>query len=226
MFEELALVGKAVPELLLELLAAVMCGSLIGLAPGLKRRAISMRQSVMICFGTVMYVDLASFLIIKNSLDAAEITSNLISQVIIGISIISAGILITGKDKKSAFEISALVWVMGAVGLIIGVNQWLLGLLLTGLFLLILTILKSIENSLDEPHKFTLLKVTVKKDSEELRSHIRNVFEKKGALIQNFHVKTGPAGVMLTITVSNTAEDIRFLIGEVWTIKDVIEVEH
>jgi len=226
MFEELTKFGMIVPGFLVELLVAIICGGLIGLERGVHHKAISLRDNILICIGSVMYMNISELIILGSGEEVVSDPGRIAAQIIIGIGLIGAGVIIREREEGAGLTTAATIWVVGAIGLIIGANQWLLGLLITGLILLIMMVLNSIERNLVKQPRPMLLKMIVRHDGSELRQKVSEILEKEGVQIISFHAENAPVGVKLTIQGSNEPRDIRPLIGKLWTIKDVTDVEH
>lgn len=220
MIEDIAKIADILPNLMMEMLAALVCGGLIGLERGVRNKVAGLRENILICLGVVLFVNLNDLVGGKD-----EYTLIIASIVILGVGMISAGIVLKGSGKAGLAS-AAKLWVVAAIGLIIGLNQWLLGMLVTGLSLLILTLLHSLEKNLVGEPPGMLLKLNVRGDSKELRENIKGILEKYRVNVTGFHVEPAPFGVKLTVQGSSEPEDIRPLIGQIWTLADVTEVEH
>ncbi|MCF7811282.1 MgtC/SapB family protein [bacterium] len=159
--ESLTNVGNFLPEFLIEIIAAILCGGLIGLNRSLHHKAAGIRDNILICLGAVLYMNISKIVAIGepggNSGDPARIAA----QVVTGIGFIGAGVIIQGSDRVAGLTTAATIWVVGAVGLIIGANQVLIGMIATGFILLILVSLHKIED-----HLFLKYDDQKKKESE------------------------------------------------------------
>ncbi len=217
---ELVKVGPILPGLLIEMVVAIVCGGLIGLERGTSERVTGLRENILICLGTVLFVDIA---------DMVEGGSGgfiaLARFAALGVGVISAGVVIQAQGKAGLAG-AAKLWVVAMIGLIIGSGQWLLGMLVTGLILLVLTLLHGIERGLAGRVRGMMLKLTVREDSEPLRRKLRELLEKHGVQVVSFRAEPGPLGMKITLQCSPQPEDVRPLIGSIWTLPGVIEVEH
>lgn len=226
MFEAITKTAIVVPGFLFEMIVAFICGGLIGLAGGTRYRVSSLRNNILICLGIVIYLNIPELISINSDLSIICDPNQIASFMVIGLSIICAGVLISNPNLKSGMQDVSSFWIVGAVGIIIGLNLWLLALLVTGLVLLIMTMLHWLEKGFTEQPDQLLLKLTVRQDSPALRENIRNILEANGVQLMGFHTEQGPTGVKLTIQGSNADEDVRSLIGKLWTVEGVTEVEH
>jgi len=226
MIEEISKTGLIIPSFMLELLVAIICGGLIGLYRGLNQKSIGLRDTILVCLGSTLYMNLYELISIGSDQNISGNPGQFASQVIIGISLIGAAIIMKSKSERSGIMIAVTLWVVAAIGLIIGANQWLLGLMVTGITLFILSTLKGIEKSISGSPRQMLLKLSVKEDTEELRKKLKILFEGSGVQVKSFRSEQGPVAVKLTITGSEEPSDIGLLIGKIWLMKNVINVEH
>ncbi len=226
MFEAITKTAVVVPGFLFEMTVAFICGGLIGLSGGIRHRVSSLRNNILVCLGIVMYLNIPELISLNSDLAIISNPNQMASFLVIGLAIICAGILIGNNKGNYGMQDVSSIWIVGAIGIIIGLDLWLLALLVTGLVLLIMTLLHWLERGFTSQPEQLLLKLTVRQDSPSIRDKIRNVLEANGVQLLSFHAEQGPAGVKLTILGSNDIEDVRSLIGRLWTVEGVTEVEH
>lgn len=226
MIEEITKIGLIPPSLMLEMFIAIICGGLIGLYRGLNQKSIGLRDTILVCLGSALYMNLYELINIGSRLSTVSDPTQLASQVIIGISLLGAAIIIKSKAERSGITIAVTLWIVAVIGLIIGANQWLLGLMVTGITLFILSTLKGIEKSISGSPRQLLLKLSVKADTEGLRTKLKELLESSGVQVKGFRSEIGAGIIKLTITGSEEPANIGLLIGKIWLIKDVTNVEH
>ncbi len=225
MTEELTTIGSMLPGLLAELVAAIVCGALIGLTVDRQRRDLGLRACVLFSIGVVLIVNIPEMLSLKSNQ-----VSDLNLLLTAGIVLIVAGGLGVGLtlrgDQSSGLTGGAALWILAAVNLVIGLNQWLLGFLVTGMAILVWAGLGGIERGMKSAPRQLLLKLTTRQDSRELRDAVKTCLEKRSIKMVSFRADQGPAGVKLTIHADPEPEDLRSLITELWTIPGIKEIEH
>ncbi|MBI4238218.1 MAG: MgtC/SapB family protein [Deltaproteobacteria bacterium] len=109
---------------------AVLCGAIIGIERQLRRKAAGMRTNVMICLGAALYV-LAAELIALRDGTAHMDPSRLAGQVVVGMGFIGAGSIIQSRGRIQGLTSAATMWVVAAIGVLIGLGFPLLGLIVT-----------------------------------------------------------------------------------------------
>lgn len=226
MIEEITEIGILSPDLLIEMFVAIICGGLIGLERGIHKKTAGLRDNILICLGSTLYMNISELVALNSLGDVVSDPGRIAAQVVTGIGFIGAGVIIRDRGSITGLTTAATLWIVAAIGLIIGSNQWLLALLITGISLLTLTLLNSVEKALARKPRPLLLKLIVRQDTPELRLKLKEIIERAGIQVEGFRADNTPVGVRLTLHGSNEPEDIRPLIGELWTVQGVIEVEH
>lgn len=130
-----------IPELLLEvnlisitvrLLLALLCGGILGIERGRKKRPAGFRTYMLVCMGATL-VMLTNLYIIE--LFPGADPARMGAQVISGIGFLGAGtIIVTGKNKVRGLTTAAGLWAAACVGLAIGIGFYagaLIGCFLT-----------------------------------------------------------------------------------------------
>ncbi len=118
---------------LFRLIVAALCGGIIGIERGRKRRPAGFRTHMLVCIGaalamlisqylTMMTVDVWSQLLIKRHLTPGTTdVARLGAQVINGIGFLGAGtIIVTGQQEVKGLTTAAGLWASACMGLCIG----------------------------------------------------------------------------------------------------------
>ncbi|MDP8240811.1 MAG: MgtC/SapB family protein [Candidatus Hatepunaea meridiana] len=224
--EDLAKLGELLPRFIIEILVAIICGGLIGLERGIRKKGTGIRDNILICVSAVLFLIVAEIVKLGSAPDVISITSYVFAGVIIGTAILGAGVIIGNSGDQVSLSTAATTWVIAAIGLIIGTGNYLFGLLITGLILLTLTMLHGIEKHLKERPRPLLLKLVLREDNPEIRKELQDMLERHHIKPDSYRSERGSFGVKITIQALEEPKDIRLLSTDLWTIKGVTEVEH
>ncbi|MBE6690364.1 MAG: MgtC/SapB family protein [Ruminococcaceae bacterium] len=132
---------------------AAICGGVIGLERGRKRRPAGFRTHMLVCIGAALAMLISQYLTMMAQTDWAWIyqklnltptdASRLGAQVINGIGFLGAGtIIVTGQQEVKGLTTAAGLWASACMGLCIGagfVEGALLGCLLISVTIIVLT---------------------------------------------------------------------------------------
>lgn len=224
--DELTRIGGILPGFFLEVIFAIICGGLVGLERGLHHKAAGLRDNILICLGAALYMNLSEFIVILSDSGLNVDPTRIAGQVVTGIGFIGAGVIIQGKGGISGLTTAATIWVVAAIGLLIGADQALLGLMVTGVTLLVLTALHGLEKGFMERPKTVLLKLTAREDTVELRERVQQILEAFKVKTSAFRSEQVLNGYKLTLQCANEPDDVRALVAKLWTVAGIMEVEH
>jgi len=114
------------PAFWLRLGTAILCGGIIGLERQLRGKAAGIRTSILICLGTELFVGLgASF-----SGERVDPT-RVLGQVVTGIGFLGGGVILAREGAVVGVTSAAVIWVLAALGALIGLGHLLAAIVLT-----------------------------------------------------------------------------------------------
>lgn len=117
---------------LLKLALSVLAGSILGIEREIRGKAAGFRTLTLICFGATIFT-MCSYL-----LGVTDNRDRLAANIITGIGFIGAGVIFRTNSSISGITTAASIWVAAAIGMLIGIGEYLMAgvsLLLT-LFIL------------------------------------------------------------------------------------------
>jgi putative Mg2+ transporter-C (MgtC) family protein len=107
-------------------LVAVVCGAIVGYERQLKDKPVGARTSILICLGTQIFVSIgASF-----TTPSADPT-RVVGQVVTGIGFIGGGVILARRGMVIGVTTAATIWVLAAIGVVIGVGHYLSAIMLS-----------------------------------------------------------------------------------------------
>jgi putative Mg2+ transporter-C (MgtC) family protein len=94
---------------------AFFCGTIVGLERQVRGKPAGIRTSVLICLGTCIFVTLSV------SLTGAEADpTRVLGQVVTGIGFLGAGVILTREGAVLGVTSAATIWMLAAIGAVIG----------------------------------------------------------------------------------------------------------
>ena len=97
---------------------AILCGGLVGLERQVRGKPAGIRTSILICMGTQFFVVLGS----SSFPDNADPT-RVLGQVVTGIGFLGAGVILTREGLVVGVTSAAVIWLLAAVGAMIGLGH-------------------------------------------------------------------------------------------------------
>ena len=111
-------------------LIATICGFIIGIDRELKQKVAGIRTNVLICVGCTI-LTVMSFKLVGSD------PGRIIGQIVTGIGFLGGGVIFKSEDKITGVTTAAFIWVMSAIGIMVGYGYTFIPIILTiGLFLL------------------------------------------------------------------------------------------
>ena len=125
---------------------ALLCCTLNGLLIGIERQTrgkpVGIRTSILVISGTYFFMAMAVSLS-PNTLDQARV----LGQIITGVGFLGAGVMMAQDGKVHGVTSAAVIWVLAALGLMIGLGYWVQSVVITLLVLLVLYCVDKVENT-------------------------------------------------------------------------------
>ncbi len=130
----------------LRMALAVLCGGLIGIDRGRKRRPAGFRTHMLVCLGAAMTMLISQHMWLRGY---TTDLSRLGAQVVNGIGFLGAGtILITGRQQVKGLTTAAGLWASACMGLAIGAGFYVGAAVAFAFILLTMTLFGRIETKL------------------------------------------------------------------------------
>jgi putative Mg2+ transporter-C (MgtC) family protein len=130
------------------LLCCFLSGLIVGLERQLRGKPVGMRTSALICIGTYVFVAITNT--VANSVTDP---SRIIGQVVTGIGFLGAGVILARQGAIVGVTSAASVWVLAAIGVVIGVGHCWLGVKLAVMTVVILAGVDFVENRFEALQK-------------------------------------------------------------------------
>jgi len=155
------------------LLCCFLSGLIVGLERQLRGKPVGMRTSALICIGTYVFVAITRHV-------ANDVTdpSRIIGQVVTGIGFLGAGVILARQGAIVGVTSASAVWVLAAIGVVIGVGYCWLGVKLAVLTVVILAGVDFVEGRFESLQKGVHGRVGKTKDHEQTkRPRMRQISE-------------------------------------------------
>lgn len=130
------------PNILLKVLIATICGAIIGYDREVKQKVAGLRTNILICVGCAIFT--ASSFFISDNLSNIDPT-RIIGQIITGIGFLGAGVIVKHDDKVVGVTTAAFIWVISAIGVLIGCGFLFIPIILSLGLLIISKLFEKVE---------------------------------------------------------------------------------
>ncbi|ODS12613.1 MgtC/SapB family protein [Vibrio scophthalmi] len=153
--------------------SALLCCALNGILIGVERQTrgkpVGIRTSILIISGTYFFMSMAVSLS-PNTLDQARV----LGQIITGVGFLGAGVMMTLDGKIHGVTSAAIIWLLAALGMMIGLGYLQQSVLITILALSVLLGVDKAENRIKALRRGVHQKFHGKKEPSRAKSIDKN----------------------------------------------------
>ncbi|MDI6916603.1 MAG: MgtC/SapB family protein [Thermoplasmatales archaeon] len=114
-------------EFLFRILVSVALGGLVGFEREITAKPAGLRTHVFVCMGACLFT-ISSFYLIPNGCLGTADTARIAAGIVTGIGFIGAGSIIAAKGDVKGLTTAASLWVVSAIGLMVGLGNYVLSL--------------------------------------------------------------------------------------------------
>jgi len=132
------------PADLLNLLLAVLVGGLIGVEREFRHKVAGFRTNIFICTGAMLFTLFATRYSVPG--DAVHIIANIVS----GVGFLGAGVILRQEGRIVGLTTAAIIWLTAALGMGIGMGQYLMVGATTAVVMVILWTFPAAEKRIDQ----------------------------------------------------------------------------
>ena len=122
--------------------ATLFAGGIIGLERQIRGKPAGIRTSILVCLGTQLFVHMGSS-INGSMVDASRV----LGQVVTGVGFLGAGVMFANGSVVMGVTTAAVIWVLAAIGAMIGLGHYATGCVLAVLTVTILVTCELLEQS-------------------------------------------------------------------------------
>lgn len=131
----------------LKFIVAVICGGVIGIERETSGKPAGLRTNILICLGSMLFTAMSFEMARVFGGDATRIAA----QIVTGIGFLGAGAILheTGKGI-TGMTTAAMIWLIAALGVMIGSGYLVTAVVITGFTLLVMVGLRRVERFINE----------------------------------------------------------------------------
>ena len=117
MFEDI--INEQDIEFIIRLSIAVLLGAIIGYEREISQKPAGLRTHIFVCMGSCLFTISSFYLLADGTLGSFDAT-RIAAGIVTGISFIGAGSIIAAKGDVRGLTTAASLWVVSAIGLLVG----------------------------------------------------------------------------------------------------------
>lgn len=149
---------------LTKLCMAAAFGAVLGLEREWKGKAAGFRTLMLVSIGSCLFTILSMDMAMQDPYHRSDLT-RIASNVLTGIGFIGAGIIFREEMRISGLTTAATVWVSGAIGMCVGLGDYELAMLTTGIVWIILVIFNRLGQLVERYFDIRVYQILVRRQS-------------------------------------------------------------
>jgi putative Mg2+ transporter-C (MgtC) family protein len=130
--------------LLPKIIVATICGLIIGWERETKNKVAGIRTHIIVCVGACLFTATGFILGEQYHVDPTRV----IGQIITGIGFLGGGVIFKHEDKINGVTSAAFIWLIAAMGVMVGIGYLFSTLLFTIGLLVVLILLQKLEDKI------------------------------------------------------------------------------
>lgn len=156
---------------ILKIFLSVLCGSILGLEREIRGKSAGFRTLALICFGSTIFTICSYLLGVEDNRD--RIAANIIT----GVGFLGAGVIFRNNFSVSGITTAASIWIAAALGMFIGIGEFVLAGISLVLSIFILFVMDYIQFWIDDrfQHRDYRLVFKDKEALGPLRSQVKSL---------------------------------------------------
>ena len=165
---------------LIKLLMAILVGGIIGFDRELHSKSAGIRTITLITVGATIFT-----LVSERFTDTA--TSRVAANIVNGVGFLGAGVILFAEGKLKGLTTASSIWVAAALGMSVGLGQYILSLIATVLVVIVLELFAPLDRWLDSKGHETLTYEITYVDNPGKDEKLEAVFHEHRMVIRTHH---------------------------------------
>ena len=204
------------PEDITKILVAILCGGILGFEREYQNKSAGFRTIILITLGATI------FTIISQRIGGSD--DRIAANIITGIGFIGAGVIFKGSLDVKGLTTAAVIWIAAAIGMAIGISEYLLAVLLSVCVLLILSLFGGIESLIDiRNHRKKFGLTFNNSDLENLQKIDELVKEHRLKLVQR-DISKKDNHMRVTFEVSGNKRNVKSFTDSLLATNEIVEI--
>jgi putative Mg2+ transporter-C (MgtC) family protein len=202
-------------EIILKMLLAAVLGGIIGLEREISHKEAGLKVTVLIA--------MASALMTVLSIKITPAASPMTGHIITALGLIGAGIIIKERFTPRGLTTTAVVWSVGAMGMVVGSGYYLTAFLVTIFIVIGLTLLQRLSSVLEKQVKIYIYVISTE-DRAAVIIEVKKIITDLGIYHTDAHLRKTREGYEIEMAITTSQQKNKSFIERVLQIPDVKEI--
>lgn len=205
------------------ILAALVCGGIVGFERELKGKAAGIKTNILICLGATLYT-CVSLLVSEGAAQRPGDPARIAAQIVSGIGFLGGGAIIQARGTVLGLTTAATIWMVAAMGICVGLGRFDVALLCSLMTVSVLVATSWFEDRvLGRSTHFSCEIITVL-DEGLIRNSIHQSLLNNGLVLEDYSLTQRGDSTALQFRYSGARQDQKKFLLELWSISGVKDI--
>ncbi len=200
------------------MLVSVLCGGLLGIEREYQNKSAGLRTIVLICLGSTI------FTMISQRIGGSD--DRVAANIITGIGFIGAGVIFKENFNVKGLTTAAVIWISAAIGMVIGVEEYKMGFILSFIVLVVLGGFAKVEILIDFINHKRIYRITFIDDKLDNIAWIMDIIEQEKLKASIGHLSKSHNRLMVNLEVRGNKKHFRPLTERLVAKPEILGIEH
>jgi putative Mg2+ transporter-C (MgtC) family protein len=210
-------------EIILKMLLAAVLGGIIGLEREISHKDAGLKVNVLIAMASALMTVLSIKLAGAPGSQTTAAASPMTGHIITALGLIGAAIIIKERSTARGLTTTAVIWSVGAVGMIVGSGYYLTAFLVTIFIVMGLTLLQRLSAVLEKQGKIYTYVISTE-DRATVIIEVKKIITDLGIHFTDAHLRKTREGYEIEVAVTTSQQKNKSFIERVMQIPDVKEI--
>jgi uncharacterized membrane protein YhiD involved in acid resistance len=170
---------------------AFVCGGIVGLERELKNKPAGLKTNILICLGSAIFTSASVLISNANGVGGAPgDPSRIAAQIVSGIGFLGGGVIIQARGTVVGLTTAAMIWLVSALGVMIGLGYHNVALFFAGFTILVLVTVSWFEDRVLGRSLTFVTEIMADDARGETRHAINALLVKHDLVLENFELSS------------------------------------
>lgn len=208
------------------ILFAVLCGAIIGMERELKQKAAGIKTNILICVGAALYTSISMVISTASSQhgyygDPGRVAAQIVS----GVGFLGGGAIIHGRGTILGLTTAAMIWVVAAIGICVGVGRADIAIGCSILVVLLLVATRYFEDRILGRSMSFACDILVEDPTGQVRLQVNQCLETNDLELDDFDLSAQGTFSLLKLRYRGHRNDHKKFVMALWSTPGIREVK-
>jgi putative Mg2+ transporter-C (MgtC) family protein len=208
-----------------KIMFAMICGGIVGLERELKQKSAGIKTTMLICVGSAIYTGLS--VLVASRFSSSHYFGDpgrIAAQIVSGVGFLGGGAILQSRGAVLGLTTAALIWVMAAIGIMVGLGYGWLGVLSSLSVVGVLILIRRFEQAFIGHSHHYHYEIMAEDPDGHFRKSIKPTLEHHALKLEDVEVTMLGKLSLFRIRYQGSDKDHKGFLLAVWNLPGVREV--